>query len=802
MYQLVRRLFIAAILLLSLILIAALIVYKTLAPKLPDASILRETQLQIPLRVFSAEGLLIAEFGEKRRIPLEYIDIPPPLVQAVLAAEDDRFFSHPGVDYQGILRAVYSLVTTGVRAQGGSTITMQVARNFFLSREKTYLRKLNEIILALQIEQILTKEEILALYLNKIYLGNRSYGVGAAANVYYGKPLNELSLPQFAMIAGLPKAPSKFNPLVNPDRAKLRRDYVLRRMWQVGYIEQQDYLTAIEAPVTASYHHRTVDVYAPYIAEMVRTKLIEQYGDEAYSMGLNVHTTVRAEHQKAANNALQSALLAYDKRHGFRGAGNTLSLEKGMTTEDYEQLLSTFERIGPLSAGIVIKLEPKLAHIYIKQAGMFTLNLSDLAWARKQLGTNSRGKIPAKVEDVFAAGDVIYMHQDSEQKWQLAQLPEVEGAIIAVSPFDGAVTALTGGFEYFQNKFNRVTQSYRQPGSGFKPFLYSAALEKGYTAATIINDAPVVLDDPSLENVWRPKNSSGKFYGPTRLRVALTNSRNLVSIRILRDIGIKYIIAYAEKFGFDTSKIPHSLSLALGSGSVSPWEMARAYSALANGGYRVEPYIISRIEDASGKILMQAQPATVCETCIATTQSRTTDEPDTAEIKSAQRIMTPQNNYIMNSLLRDVVRYGTGRKAMALGRKDLAGKTGTTNDQVDAWFNGFHPELVAISWVGFDSPKSLGRGEYGGRAALPMWMDFIKVTLDGMPEEPLKKPAGMVTVKIDPKTGLLARANTEGAIYETFRNNHLPKLSPIPIDDGMGGGDYSDPHAVRDSDLF
>ena len=802
MYQLVRRLLIAVILLLSLIAVTAVTVYKTLAPKLPDASVLRETQLQVPLRIFSSEGLLIAEFGEKRRIPLEYKDIPTPLIRAVLAAEDDRFFSHPGVDYQGILRAVYSLATTGVKAQGGSTITMQVARNFFLSREKTYLRKLNEIILALQIEQILTKEEILALYLNKIYLGNRSYGVGAAANVYYGKPLNELSLPQFAMIAGLPKAPSKFNPLVNPDRAKLRRDYVLRRMWQVGYIKQQEYLTATEAPITASYHHRTVDVYAPYIAEMVRTKVIEQYGDEAYSMGLNVHTTIRAKHQQAANNALQSALLAYDKRHGFRGAQNTLSIEEGMTTEDYEQLLSTFERIGPLSAGIVITLEPKLAHIYVKQAGIITLDLKDLAWARKQLGTNSKGRIPTKMTDVLNVGDVIYMRQNNKKKWQLAQLPEVEGAIIAVSPFDGAVTALTGGFEYFQNKFNRVTQSLRQPGSGFKPFMYSAALEKGYTAATLINDAPVVLDDPSLENVWRPKNSSGKFYGLTRLRIALINSRNLVSIRILRDIGIDYVIDYVSRFGFDTSKFPRSLSLALGSGSVSPWDMARAYSVLANGGYRVEPYIISRIEDASGKILMQAQPATVCETCIATTQSQITDESNTAEIKPAKRVMTPQNNYIMNSLLRDVVRYGTGRKAMALGRKDLAGKTGTTNEQVDAWFNGFHPELVAISWVGFDSPKSLGRGEYGGRAALPMWMDFMKVALDDMPEEPLKKPVGMVTVKIDPKTGLLARADTENAISETFRSDFLPKLGPILIDNNDSGGGYIDPNAAEDGNLF
>ncbi len=801
MYQLLRRLLIAFILCISLIAIAAITVYKTLAPKLPDASTLRQTQLQVPLRIFSAEGLLIAEFGEKRRIPLEYEDMPAHLLHAVLAAEDDRFFSHPGVDYQGILRAIYSLATTGVRAQGGSTITMQVARNFFLSREKTYLRKLNEIILALQIEQILTKEEILALYLNKIYLGNRSYGVGAAAKVYYGKPLNELSLPQFAMLAGLPKAPSKFNPLVNPDRAKLRRDYVLRRMWQVGYIDKHDFLSATEAPVTASYHHREADVYAPYIAEIVRTKLIDQYGDDAYNMGLNVYTTVRSKHQQAANHALQSALLAYDRRHGYRGPLDTLTIEKNMSAEDYEQMLSSFEHIGPLYAGIVIKQESKTASIYIKQVGEISLTLKDITWARKQLGRNSKGKQPTKIADVLNVGDVIHMWQDGKNKWQLAQLPEVEGAIIAVSPYDGAVTALTGGFEYFQNKFNRVTQSYRQPGSGFKPFLYSAALEKGYTAATIINDAPVVLDDPGIENVWRPKNSSGKFYGPTRLRIALTHSRNLVSIRILRDIGINYVIDYVKRFGFDTNKFPKSLSLALGSGSVSPWEMARAYSALANGGYRIEPFIIQRIEDASGTILMQSQSPTVCETCLISNQEQTGSLDDPTAIKPAKRIMTQQNNYIMNSLLRDVVRHGTGRKAMELGRNDLAGKTGTTNDQVDAWFNGFHPELVAISWVGFDSPKSLGRGEYGGKAALPMWMEFMKVALDGMPEEPLRKPIDMVTVKIDPKTGLLARPHTQGAIAETFRNDHIPELAPLPVDNGMY--DESNDSNLQDAgDLF
>jgi len=779
MFTFLRKLFNFALFSGTLLIITIAAIYYFLAPKLPDTAVLKETQFQVPLRIFSAEGQLIAEFGEKRRIPVLYNEIPHHLIQAILSSEDDRFFEHPGVDYHGLLRAVYSLATTGVKAQGGSTITMQVARNFFLSREKTYLRKLNEIILALQIEQKLTKEEILTLYLNKIYLGNRAYGIGAAAKVYYGKSLQELTLPQFAMIAGLPKAPSKFNPIVNPERAQLRRDYVLRRMWEVGHISQEDFDTAIQAPITASYHSRNVEVYAPYIAEMVRTQLIKQYGDDAYNIGLNVFTTIQAKHQHAANTALQSALLAYDKRHGFRGARNKAVIEQTMTAEDFEQLLSSFESIGPLHPGIVISSQAEFARVYVKNNEIIDLSTESLTWARQQLSTNRRGKAISKASDVLAIGDIIHLHQDKGGVWQLAQLPEAEGALIAVSPFDGAVTALNGGFEYFQNKFNRVSQSRRQPGSGFKPFIYSAALEKGYTAATIINDAPVVFDNPSDENVWRPQNYSGKFFGPTRLRVALTNSRNLVSIRILRDIGADYVIDYAKKFGFDTTQMPQSLSLALGSGSASPWDMARAYSALANGGYRVEPYIIQRIEDENGEIMMQAQPLTVCETCIASSETSLEEEGDIFSSKPATRIMSTQNNYIMNSLLRDVVRYGTGRKAMSLGRSDLAGKTGTTNDQVDAWFNGFHPELVAISWVGFDSPKTLGRYETGGRAALPMWIDFMKVALNDLPEEPLQQPVEMITVSIDPNTGLLAGPNTLNPIPETFRSDYVPtEMSP------------------------
>lgn len=751
--------------------LAIAIVYYTLAPKLPDTNTLKTTQLQIPLRIFSSEGLLLAEFGEKRRIPVQFEEIPPTLIHAFLAAEDDRFYQHPGVDYQGILRAAFALATTGNKTQGGSTITMQVARNFYLSNEKTYLRKLNEIILALEIEQVLTKNEILTLYLNKIYLGNRAYGVGAAANVYYGRPLNELTLAEMAMIAGLPKAPSAFNPVANPERAISRRNYVLKRMWEVGYISQQEYLDAKQAPVTAEYHSREIQVYAPYVAEMVRTQLLDKYGEAAYTNGFNVYTTIRADHQQAMNTALQTALLAYDRRHGYRGAVSHIDLQKQNSDgeSNLNDYLKDYEKIGPLNPALVIAIKDNQADIFIKEIGPASLSLDSFKWARKKLSTNSRGPQPKQISDVFQVGDIIRVEKLTAETWQLAQLPEAQGAMVSVAPHDGAVTAMKGGFDFFNNKFNRVTQSRRQPGSGFKPFIYSAALEKGYTAASIINDAPVVFDDPALDNVWRPENYSGKFFGPTRLREALIHSRNLVSIRLLRDIGPDYAVNYAEKFGFSPDQLHKNLSLALGSGSAAPWDMARAYSSLANGGYRVEPYLIQRVEDAMGHVIEASQPATVCETC-----QMNMNAYQNSSFVPAERIMTPQNNYIINTLLRDVIKHGTGRKALTLNRSDIAGKTGTTNNQVDAWFNGFHPELVAISWVGFDTPKTLGRYETGGRAALPMWIDFMKEVLPSLPEEPLREPVGMVTVKIDPQTGLLARPEATNAIYETFREDYVP----------------------------
>lgn len=779
---------------------AIAVLYFVLAPQLPATENLKQVQLQVPLRVFSSEGLLIAEFGDKRRIPIEFRDIPEQMVDAILASEDDRFFEHPGVDYQGLLRAAYGVITTGEKKQGGSTITMQLARNFFLGREKTYARKLNEIILSLQIEHKLTKQEILALYLNKIFLGNRAYGVSAAAKVYYGKDLSELELAQFAMIAGLPKAPSRFNPVVNPERAKQRRNYVLRRMFELEKINEADFLAAKASPVTAYYHQRDIEVHAPFVAEMVRTKMFEEYGKDVYNNGYRVYTTLRASHQHAANNALQNALLTYDRRHGFRGPLAQIDLPNTTDPISLETALTEYDSLGPLIPALVLSIEENTVQLYAKQHGSVEIDGKTLSWARLYIDTDKRGNKIKSANDVLTAGDVVYLTQQevtsqpteggepiSSTQWQLAQLPLAQGALVAVSPFDGAVTALNGGFDYFQSKFNRVTQSQRQPGSGFKPFLYSAALENGYTAATLVNDAPVVFDGPGLEKAWRPANASGKFFGPTRLRVALTHSRNLVSIRLLRDLGIPTAMDYIQNFGFDATQIPQDLSMALGSGSTRPLDMARAYATLANGGYLVEPYFIQRLEDGNGNILMQAEPATVCDTCngeAAETETAETTTPTTG-FKAAPRIITAQNAYIMNSMLRDVVRFGTGRRAMKLGRKDLAGKTGTTNDQVDAWFNGFHPELVAISWVGFDTPATLGRGEYGGVAALPMWMDFMKVALDGIPDSPLKKPAGMVTVKIDSKTGLLANAGTEKLAYETFRSASVPaKSAPLTIDAG------------------
>ncbi|BCO32543.1 penicillin-binding protein 1A [Thiohalobacter sp. COW1] len=770
----------------GLVLAAGLYFYIT--PQLPSVEALRDVQFQVPLRIYSADDQLIAEYGEKRRIPVTYEQLPQPLIQAFLAAEDDRFFKHPGVDYQGLLRAAFELLRTGEKRQGGSTITMQVARNFFLSSEKTYLRKLTEIFLALKIERELSKQQILELYLNKIYLGQRAYGVGAAAQIYYGVPLEELSLAQMAMIAGLPKAPSRDNPVSNPLRAEQRRTYVLGRMYTLGHIDAEQYRQALTAPISARVHARSSELEAAYVAEMVRAHMVERYGEGAYTEGYQVRTTLDSRRQRAASRALRAALMEYDQRHGYRGAEGRVSLPETAPAEAAHEALDDFGTLAGLAPAVVLALEEQAFTALLADGREVTVAWDGIEWARPYLSHDRRGKAPTAAADVVQPGDIVRL-QEAGAGWRLAQLPAVEGALVSLRPDDGAILALVGGLDYFRSKFNRAVQARRQPGSSFKPFIYSAALDKGFTAATIINDAPVVFDDPGLEAHWRPENYSGRFYGPTRLREALTHSRNLVSIRLLQDIGVRYAIDFVKRYGFEADQLPANLSLALGSGSVTPLQMARGYAVFANGGYRIEPYFIERILDADGGTVYQARPPTVCRDCAAGDGVEDAAEagpapegidavlvgpPEPPPPPRAERVLEPRNSWLMNSLLQDVVKRGTGRRALQLGRGDLRGKTGTTNDQRDAWFCGFVPGLVSIAWVGFDELEPLGRGETGGRAALPMWIDYMRSALEGIPEQRRDPPSGLVTVRIDPVTGLLAPSGRDGAIFETFRQEQVP----------------------------
>ncbi|MEJ1297431.1 MAG: penicillin-binding protein 1A [Candidatus Sedimenticola sp. (ex Thyasira tokunagai)] len=789
--------------------------YLYLEPSLPSTDSLKNVRFQVPLHVYTRDAKLIAEFGEKRRIPLSYNQLPEQMIQAFLSAEDDRFFEHPGVDYQGLLRAAYQLLLTGKKRQGGSTITMQVARNFYLSREKTFLRKINEIFLSFQIEHDLSKEEILELYLNKIYMGNRAYGVGAAAQVYYNKKVDELTLAQIAMIAGLPKAPSKYNPLANPVRAVERRDYVLDRLARLGYINESEKVSAIAEPVTAALYKTQNEVEAPYIAEMVRSEMVERFGAGAYTNGYTVHTTVDSRLQAAANGAVRMALQAYDKRHGYRGISGRLDISGAESNEELNALLKDHRPVGNLLPGVVTATDEKSAQIYLESEGVVTLDWEALSWAKVYIDENRRDAAPKTAGEILKPGDLIRVVAEArggEPAWRLAQIPAVEGALVALNPDDGAIVSLVGGYDFYHSKFNRAIQAKRQPGSGFKAIIYSAALEAGYTAASLINDAPVVFDDPSLEGAWRPENYSGKFFGPTRLRYALTKSRNLVSIRLLRSIGVQKALQHAERFGFNPDDLPSNLSLALGSGAVAPIQMASAYAILANGGYRTEPYLITQIEDDQQQILFQANPLQVCEGCEpSTTETADASDaipaPDDTQTKEkpriAERAISAQNHYLMNSMMRDVITRGTGRRARSLGRNDLAGKTGTTNDQRDAWFNGFNRSLVAIAWVGFDSSAPLGKGEVGGTAALPAWIAFMKEALKDVQEVPLKMPADMVTVRIDPETGKRAGVDQDNAIFEVFRNQNAPKesvtLQPPVTRTGDGAADNNTPD---EEDLF
>ncbi len=811
-HKLVRR---SAFLALILSLAGAITITATyfyLAPQLPSVEALKDVRFQVPLQVYSQDHQLIAEYGSKKRDPLRYDQIPTTMVNAILASEDDRFFEHPGVDYQGILRAVAKLITTGEKAQGGSTITMQVARNFFLSREKTYLRKINEIFLSFKIESELSKEQILELYLNKIYLGNRSYGIGSAAMIYYGKPLQELTLAQYAMLAGLPKAPSSYNPIANAERALIRRNYVLKRMLTLGKISKAEYDIAKAEAVSAKLNKQNIDLEAPYIGEMVRSYMYDLHGEEAYTNGYKVFVTIDPELQVAAQKTLRQNLLNYEYRHGFRGPVEHIEIGPETDSDIVLKQLKALPTVGNLKPALILLSEEQSSQALLANGEQITLAWQGLSWAAPYLDTNHKGKPPTLAEQIITSGDIVYVLQDDNEEWQLGQIPNVSGAIIALNPVDGSLIALSGGFDFFYSKFNRATQAKRQPGSSFKPFIYSAALEKGFTTASIINDAPVVFDDPGLETSWRPENYSGRIYGPTRLREAITRSRNLVSIRLLQSIGIPYAIKYAQRFGFETKQLPRDLSLSLGSASVTPMDIASAYTIFANGGFRVKPYFIQRIEDIKGNIIFEAEPSIACLPCEQETLASNTDEVEpttdsqvdtvineeldtsganieiegmTPQPKLAERVITPQNAYLMTSMMRDVVNRGTARRALQLGRKDLAGKTGTTNDQRDAWFSGFNSEIVAISWTGFDNGTPLGNRETGGRASLPLWIDFMRTALKGRPEIPLEQPEGLTTVRIDPRTGLLAAPRQKDAIFETFRTEHAPQQRATDIDDSV-----------------
>ncbi len=786
-------------------------IYVYVVPSLPDTADLRDVRFQVPLRVYSRKHKLIAEFGEMRRIPLRYGEIPKRMVQAFVAAEDDRFFEHPGVDIQGLIRAGLQLMLTGERRQGGSTITMQVARNFFLSRTKTFSRKLHEILLALQIDRDLSKEEILELYLNKIYLGNRAYGVGAAAQVYYGGSVAELDLAQTAMIAALPKAPSRVNPVASPERAIERRNYVLGRMAELGFVSKEEASRAMRAPVTARLHTAGAEVDAPYVAEMARSEMVERYGPDAYTNAYEVLTTLDARFQEEATAALRGALDDYDRRHGYRGPEGHVDIGAADAPGHWAELLSERQPVGSLLPALVVGVEDKSVKVALKDGGTETIDWDGLKWAAPLIDENRRGAAPKTAGDVLKRGDLIRIQAiegsgDKEpRRWRLAEVPAVEGAMVVVDPTDGAIRALIGGYDFARSKFNRVTQAHRQPGSGFKPFIYSAALEAGFTPASLINDAPVVFADAGTEEAWRPENYSRQFFGPTRLRVALAKSRNLVSIRLLRAIGIDRAISHAALFGFDPDELPRNLSLALGTASVTPLQMARGFAVLANGGFRVEPYLINRIDLEGQGTVFQADPARVCKTCEtpvasspaegasastpAANPNLTAAQPATQAQSQAQsqsqqpghvapRVISPENYYVMNSMLRGVIREGTGVRARSLGRNDIAGKTGTTNDQRDAWFNGFHPTLVAIVWVGFDNFAPLGRAETGGHAALPAWIAFMGQALKGVPEELPVMPPDMVTVAIDPATGRRAAPGATDAIFEVFRADQVPAAGP------------------------
>ncbi|MHB8346646.1 MAG: penicillin-binding protein 1A [Acidiferrobacterales bacterium] len=776
-----------------------------MTPTLPSVGGLRQEQLKVPMRVYTAGGTLIAEFGAEKRIPVDFKQIPPVLIDAILSAEDESFYYHEGIDFEGIVRAAWADLRSGHRVQGASTITMQVARNYFLSPKKTYSRKLKEMLLALKIEREYTKDEILDLYVNKIYLGNHAYGFAAAAQVYFGKKLDQLTLPEAAMLAGLPQAPSRDNPFNSHKDARGRRAYVLGRMRKLGFINRAAYDAAVASPLPSAPSSRGYRLQAPYVAEMVRQYMYQHYSENSYAKGYNVYTTIRAKDQKAANDALQQGLLAYDRRHGYRGPSGHARVGAGASTDRLDRILKDYPVVGPLLPAIVTQVNAQTAAVYAQNGENVTLGWSGLSWARRYISANRQGPPPQTAEDVVRVGDIIYIQPLPNGVWRLAEVPSVSGALVSLNPNNGAILALTGGFDFYQSSFNRVTQAERQPGSSFKPFVYCAALDKGFTAASMVSGAPIVVPDANQGATWRPENYERNFVGPTRLRKALALSLNLVSIRLLREITPGYAVQYLARFGFDPATLPDSLSLVLGSASVTPLQMVSAYAVFANGGYRVQPHFILRIEDEKHHVLEQANPPVVCDAQGHTNTARDggggappacpTPQPPSSPIpvavtapaaaggpaaaatptQWAPRVISADDDFIMTSMMHSVITSGTGQGALALGRSDIAGKTGTTNNQRDAWFSGFNRNVVTTVWVGFDQPAPLGHDEVGARAALPIWVNYMRTALGGYPQEPLTPPPGIVTATIDRDTGLLASPTDSKAMQEYFIQGTVPK---------------------------
>ena len=763
--------------------------YVFVQPSLPSVEVMRQIELQVPLRVYSRDGKLIAQIGEQRRIPVTYDEVPEMVRQAFIAAEDDQFFQHSGFDYPGIARSLLVNVVPGRRLQGASTITQQTARNLFLTQDRTWRRKVQEMFLTYRIEREFSKQEILGLYLNVISFGKRTYGVAAAADYYFGKDLDKLTLAEAATLARVPQAPSRYNPISNPEAAAERRRYVLRRMREIGLIDEAAEQRAIAEKVWAREHAQSFDVEAPYLAEMARLELVKRLGAAAQNEGFKIYTTVDPRMQSAANRAVRAGLIDYDRRHGWRGGVERVTLQ-GTDAEDMlEELLIGRPSSDPLLPAVVVQVGPKAARVYVRGKGYANIEWEGLSWARRKIGSGT-GAAPKAASEIVARGDLVYVTLTATKATgkegatdatppslnaRLAQMPEAASALVALRPDDGAILALVGGFDYFDaksGKFNRATQAQRQPGSGFKPFLYSAALENGFTAASLILDAPFVIDDTSMEEAWRPENSSGEFYGPTRLREALVKSRNLVSIRLLQAVGMSPAMAWAERFGFERARLPRNLTLALGTNSATPLQVATAYAVFANGGYRVQPWFIDRIEDPKGEVVFQAAPRRAG--CDAEDNAAGATGCNLPEALRAPRAISAGNAWLMTDFMREAIVRGTGVRARALGRSDIAGKTGTTNESRDTWFNGYSRSVVATVWVGFDQAQPLGEGEEGSRTAVPIWIDFMRDALAGVPQRGWPMPEGLVQARVSLETGALASVDDPDGIFETFMLDRMP----------------------------